>query len=143
MADRPTGVQREHAAILQRAFQFWVGRDIEGLLDLYSPDVIVTARDFMKAGPFQGHAGFMELLSLWNETWGAFDFDVQEIEPVGQRHVVATVMVTGGGRAGNGDVKRLSCWVAEIRTGLVAYLEAVNSPERAREIARSREAEGA
>jgi ketosteroid isomerase-like protein len=143
MARALTATQREHVALTQRAFQLYVGRDIEGVLQMYSPDVIVTAPEFMNAGPFYGHEGFMEWMSRWNEAWGSFDFDVQTIEPVGERHVVATVMVTGQGRESGAEVKRLACWVAEIRNGMGVYVEVVASEKRAFEIARQRESDGA
>ena len=142
MAGELTPTQREHIAMVQRAFQLWVGRDIEGVLEMYAPDVVVTAPDFMNAGPFHGHEGFMEWTSRWNEAWGSFDFDVQDVDAVGERHVVATVMVTGEGRESGVPVKRLACWVAEIRNKQGVYIEVVGSPERALRIAREREGLG-
>ena len=100
MADEPTARQRENMSLAQRALQLYVGRDIEGLLALYHSDVVVTAPDFMNAGPFHGHEGYMEWISRWNEAWDDFDFDLRAIEPVGERHVVLSIP---GQRAGRGQ----------------------------------------
>jgi ketosteroid isomerase-like protein len=134
-----TAAQREHVAMVQRAFQLWVGRDIEGVLEMYAPDVVVNAPHSTDAGPLHGHEGFMDWMSRWNAEWGSFDFDVQAIDAVGERHVAATVMVIGEGRESGAPVKRLTCWVFEIRDRRVVYVEVVGSPERALGIARERE----
>ena len=139
MESEPTPTQREHIAMVQRSFQLWVGRDIEGVLEMYAPDVVVKATDFTDAGLLHGHEGFMGLMSRWNEDWGSFDFDIQAIDAIGERHVVATVMVIGQERQIGAPLKRLTCWVAEFRDRQGVYMELVGSPEGALKIARERE----
>jgi ketosteroid isomerase-like protein len=133
----------DRVALTRRAFQLYVGGDIEGLLELYSPDVVVTAPDFMNAGPFRGHDGYMKWLRRWNEAWETFDFDVRAVEPVGERHVVASVLVTGRGRGSGVQVEQMSYWVGEVRGGRCAYLEVLADEDRGFELARRREAESA
>lgn len=140
MAD-PTARQRENMDLAQRALQLYVGRDIEGLLALYHPEVVVAAPDFMDAGPLRGHGGFMEWISRWNEAWETFDFDVRAIDPVGENHVVLSILVSGRGAAGGAEVEQMSYWVAEIRNKLGTYLEVVLTEEDAFDLARRREAE--
>jgi ketosteroid isomerase-like protein len=140
VADEPTAAQRERISRVQRAFQLYIGRDIEGLLALYHPDVIVTAPDFMNAGPFHGHDGYMEWLSRWNEAWETFDFDIQAIDAVGDRHVVASVLVSGRGAGSGVEVEQMSYWVADIRNLLGVYLEVLVSRDAAFDLARRREA---
>jgi ketosteroid isomerase-like protein len=129
----------ERVDLTRRAFQLYVGGDIEGLLELYSPDVVVTAPDFMNAGPFRGHEGYMKWLRRWNEAWDEFDFDVREVEPVGDRHVVAAVLVSGRGAGSGVEVRQMSYWVGEVRQGRIAYLEVKTDPDRAYAVARDRE----
>lgn len=140
MADEPTATQREHIGLVQRAFQLYIGRDIEGLLALYHPEVVVTAPDFMNAGPFHGHDGYMEWLSRWNEAWETFDFDIKAIEAVGDHHVVASVLVSGRGAGSGVEVEQLAYWVADIRNLLGVYLEVLVSREDAFDLASRREA---
>jgi ketosteroid isomerase-like protein len=129
----------ERVELTRRAFQLYVGGDIEGLLELYSPDVEVTAPDFMNAGPFHGHGGYMEWLRRWNEAWDTFDFDVHAIEPVGERQVVASVLVSGRGAGSGAEVRQMSYWVGEVREGLATYVEVKADREAAFELARRRE----
>jgi ketosteroid isomerase-like protein len=138
MSTEPTGAQRQHIALVERAFQFHVGRDIEGLLQLYDPNVVVTAPDFTDAGRFHGHEGFMEWLSEWNEAWGLFDVEIQEIEAVGEGHVVASVLVTGSA-AGGEPRKQLTYWVADIRGLLCVHLDVLVSERDAFDLAHGRE----
>lgn len=141
MADEPSARQRENMGLAQRALQLYVGRDIEGLLALYHPDVVVTAPDFMNAGPFRGHDGYMEWISRWNEAWETFDFDLNAIDPVGENHVVLSILVTGRGAGSGVEVKQMSYWVAEVRNMLGTYLEVLLAEEDAFDLARRREVE--
>jgi hypothetical protein len=139
MEGEPTAAQRENAALVQRAFQLYVGRDVEGVLELYDPDVEVIAEDFLDEGPFHGHSGFMEWSSQWN---AKYDFDLQRVTPVGARHVAAELVVSEprGPQAGR---ERPAGWVAEVRQRLIVHHELVALPEYAFDIARRRERLGA
>lgn len=139
MEGKPTAAQRENAALVQRAFQLYVGRDVEGVLELYDPDVEVVAGDFLDAGPFHGHAGFMEWSSMWN---AAFDFDLRTVTPVGERHVAAELRVREP-RGPHGGRERPAGWAVEVRRHLIVHHELVALPEYALEIARRRERLGA
>jgi len=131
----PTAAQRENTALVQRAFQLHVGRDVEGVLALYDPDVEVIAGDFLDEGPFHGHSGFMEWSSKWN---AKFDFDLRTATPVGARHVAAELVVSEprGPQAGR---NRPAGWLVEIRRRLIVHHELVALPEYAFETARRRE----
>jgi ketosteroid isomerase-like protein len=137
----PTARQRENMALAQRGLQLYVGRDIEGLLALWHADMVVTAPEFMNAGPFRGHDGYMEWISRWNEAWESFDFDVRRIDPVGDNHVVMSILVTGRGAGSGVEVEQMSFWVVEIRDKLGRYLEVLLSEDEAFDLARRREAE--
>jgi ketosteroid isomerase-like protein len=138
-----TPSEAERVRLVRRGFQLYVGGDIEGMLELYDDGVEVTAGEWMNAGPFHGHAGFMEWLRRWNEAWDTFDFDIRSIEPVGERHVVAEVFISGRGAGSGIEVGNTSGWVAEVRNGLGRYVEVTASVEKALEIARRREGLGA
>jgi ketosteroid isomerase-like protein len=129
----------DRVALTKRGFQLYAGGDVEGLLEMYSPDVVVTAPDFMNAGPFRGHAGLMEWMRRWNEAWESLELDVREVEPIGERHVVATVLTSGHGRGSGVPVQRLAYWVIELRNRLATYVEVLASRDGALELARRRE----
>lgn len=141
MSDELTPTQRNNVALARRGFQLYVGGDIEGLLELYDPEVVVTAPQFMNAGPFHGHDGFMQWLRTWNEAWETFDFDVRSIDPVGERHVVASVLVSGRGAGSGIQVEQMAYWLVEVRNGLATYVEVLVDPDAAFELAQRREDE--
>ena len=93
----------------------------------------------MNAGPFHGHDGFMEWLRIWNEAWDTFDFDVRSVDPVGERHVVARVLVSGRGAGSGIRVEQMAYWLVEVRDGLATYVEVLVDPDEAFEQARRRE----
>ena len=139
MPDELTPTQRRNVALARRGFQLYVGGDIEGLLELYDPEVVVTAPQFMNAGPFHGHDGFMEWLRTWNEAWDTFDLDVRSVDPVGERHVVASVLVSGRGAGSGIRVEQMAYWLLEVRNGLAKYVEVLVDADEALEQARRRE----
>jgi ketosteroid isomerase-like protein len=139
VSDELTAAEHERVELVRRGFQLYVGGDIEGLLELYDREVEVTAPEWMNAGPFHGHEGYMRWLRRWNEAWESFDFDVRSIEPVGERHVVAEVLISGRGAGSGVEVSTTSGWVAEVRNGRATYLEVTMSVDGARDVARRRE----
>src|SRR5688572_21667106 len=143
MEGERTAAQREHVQLFLRAFQFYLGRDIEGLLELIDPDVEVTAPQWMNAGPFHGHAGYMAWISQWNEAWQELDFDVVSVEPVGERHVVGEVLTRGRGVESGVEVEQTAGWMVEMRNRRAAYVEVTVGVESALEVARRRERLGA
>ena len=125
--------ERERVSLVRRGFQLFVGGDIEGMLELYHPEVEITGRDWMNAGPFHGHGGFMEWSRLWFEAWEDFDYDVQSIVPVGQRHVVAAVRIRGRGARSGIEVEDVAGWLIEVQDRQAIYVEvALRGPERSR-----------
>ena len=130
MADEPTISARSRC---QRAFQLYVGGDIEGLLELYNPDVVVTAPDFMNAGPFHGHEGFMEWISALERGVGRRSTSTSARS---SRSASATsslsVLVSGRGRAAGWRWSRCRTGSRRSATKLGAYLEVAGAIERAR-----------
>jgi hypothetical protein len=114
--------------------------DMEEALRYYSPEVRASASDFMNVGDFRGHEGFLEMNRLWDEAWDEWSYDVEEVQAVGERHVVARVRVGGRGRGSGIEVDQVVGYVIEVNDkGLASYLEITINEERALEIARERE----
>jgi ketosteroid isomerase-like protein len=73
------------------------------------------------------------------EAWEDFDYDVQSIVPVGERHVVAAVRIRGRGARSGIEVEDVAGWVIEVRDRQAIYVEVKLSVDRAFEVARRRE----
>src|SRR5688500_18818362 len=93
----PTAEQQRAVELVRPGFELYMAGDIEGVLELYDPEAVVTAPDFMNPGPFHGHSGYLEWMERWNEAWESLEFEVGEIVPAGERHIVADVLVRGRG----------------------------------------------
>jgi hypothetical protein len=114
--------------------------DMERALSFYSADVESSAADWMNVGIFKGHEGWLKMNELWNEAWEEWNYEVQEVQAIGERHVVARVRVGGRGRGSGIEVNEEIGYVVEINDdGLASYLEITKDQERALEVAHERE----
>jgi ketosteroid isomerase-like protein len=135
----PTAEQQRAVDLIRRGFDLYAAGDVEGVLELYDPEVVVTAPEFMNPGPFHGHAGYLEWADRWNEAWESLEFEVGEIVPAGERHVVADVLVRGRGSSSGVPAELRAAWMFEMREGRALYLEVLTTREAALELARRRE----
>jgi ketosteroid isomerase-like protein len=116
--------------------------DIETVLSVFADDIEIYApQDFLNAGTFHGHDGFLRWVSAWNEAWESFEIDVDAIEPVGQRHVVAEVHQRARGRGSGIDIDQRVAYVYELRDdGKCSFQGIYPEAEQAYAVAREREA---
>ena len=136
MSDLPAD---ERVALFRRAFELYAEGQVEEMLELYDPEVEVTAPEWMNAGPFQGHEGYLEWTRRFNEAWGTLEFEVRQVEAVGDRHVVGEVLTRGRGSGSGVEVEHAAGWVVEFRDGRGIYIEVTLSVDSAFELARRRE----
>jgi ketosteroid isomerase-like protein len=141
VASEPTAEQLRDAENFRRGFDLYLSGNIDELLELYDPAVVVTAPEFMNAGPFHGHTGYIEWVQRWNEAWETLEFRVGDVEPVGGRHIVADVHTTGRGRSSGVEVEVVAWWMVEMRDGRAVYLEVLTSREGAVDLVRQRESD--
>jgi ketosteroid isomerase-like protein len=139
----PTAEQQRGAELIRHGFELYAAGDVEAVLELYDPEVVVTAPEFMNAGPYHGREGYLEWSEAWNEAWESIEFEVGRIEPVGERHLVAEVLTRARGGNSGIDVEVKAAWMYEMRNGRALYLEVMTSVENATEVGRRREADEA
>ena len=93
--------QLRNIEIAHRAFDAYAAGDIDGVLAALSPDVIVHSPAGMgNAGTFHGREGYREWSGPWEEMWQEFHSEIEELEPLGERHLIAVVNQRGRGRDG-------------------------------------------
>lgn len=129
----------ERERLFREAMDAYVAGDLNRVLDLHHPDIEVTAPDWMNAGTFHGHEGFREWSQAWYEAWEAWTYDLKEVRSVGERHVVARVLVKGRGRGSSVEVEREVGYVVEVEDGVATYLEVTADEESALAVAHERE----
>lgn len=126
--------------LFRRGMEAFMSGDMERALAFYSRDVEASASDFMNVGEFRGHEGFLEMNRFWDEAWEEWNYDVQEVRAIGERHIVARVRVHGRGKGSGVEVEQVVGYVIDVNDeGLASYIEITINEERALEIAHERE----
>ncbi len=120
----------------------WTAGDVEATLANFADDLEVSVPpEFMNSGTFLGRDGFLEWIGQWNEAWEEISYELEEVVPVGDRHVVAAVRNRGRGRGSGVQVEDVRAWVLELRDDRVSYFSLQLSFEDAIAHAREREAD--
>jgi ketosteroid isomerase-like protein len=136
-----TSRQQRNVDLARQGMEAYNRGDLDEVLELFSPEVqIYTPPDFMNAGAFHGHEGFLNWISQWNEAWESFDIRVDRVEPVGHRFVLLDAHQVGRGRESGISVELDVTYLYEIIDGLCVYLAMYPDRERALADIRRREA---
>jgi ketosteroid isomerase-like protein len=135
-----TDGQQRNVGLARRGLEAYNRGDIDAVLKLFSPDVQVYAPpDFINSGLFHGRQGFLNWIGQWNEAWDSFDMQVKDVEPVGERFVIALVHQEGRGRGSGISVTQDVVYLYEVRDELCVYQAIHPDRERALEDIRQRD----
>jgi ketosteroid isomerase-like protein len=135
--------QRENLELARRGIAAYNAGDREAMFELFSPDIVVyTPPGLANAGTYRGFDEFRVWMQEWEEAWERFEVETDAIEPVGERHVVASVVQSGVGRGSGMEVKMPAGYVFEGEEGRCVYFAIHPSPEAARSDALERERSG-
>jgi ketosteroid isomerase-like protein len=127
MSEQNENVQRARAAT--EAFQ---RGDIEAFLATLDPEVeIFSTPDLPNPGSFVGREGWVEWSSAWFEAWEGFRVEIEEYEPVGERHVLMTARQSGKGASSGVPVEMRVYYLAEYRAGLATRFHLYGTREQA------------
>jgi ketosteroid isomerase-like protein len=109
-------MSQDNGEIVQSLFERWNARDMDGLRELYDPDVIVRAPEgWPEPGPFVGPDAVMRQWNEMRETWNA---DV--LEPVsdfigsGDR-IIARFIWRATGHGPDADLQLSGVWTVRKR----------------------------
>ena len=65
-------MSQENVEVVQAGFEVWNAGDMEGLRELYHPDVILrTAEGWPEPGPYVGREAVMRFFGQLRDTWDA------------------------------------------------------------------------
>ena len=129
----------EHA---RRAFEAFDGGEGERVLEMMDPEIEVYSPPALaNSGTFHGREGYMRWVTDWLEVWEEFNAGTKydEIEPVGERHVIVPVHQTAVGRGSGVPVELDLCFMGEIKGELWIALHLYPDVDEAREVAERRE----
>jgi ketosteroid isomerase-like protein len=131
----------ERIALARRGIELYDAGDLEGALELLSPEIETHAPpDTLNRGTFHGIEGFLHWTAQWSEAWEHFEREVLRIEAIGERHAVAVVRQHGRGRGSGLEVEMTSGYLFELgEDGRCVYFALHNQVEDAFAAARERE----
>lgn len=129
--------EREEA--FRQTMEAYTAGDLERTLGFYHPEIEVTAPDWMNAGPYRGHEGFLAWSGAWYEAWESWAYELKDVRAIGERHVVARVRVSGRGRTSSIEIDQEIGFVVEMKDGLTTYIELTLDEEAAMKVAHERE----
>jgi ketosteroid isomerase-like protein len=131
----------ERVELLLAGWRAFEGGDVPTVLEYFDPEVEVFAPpEAGNPGTFHGHDGFLSWVGHWYEAWEDFSQELLEVEPVGERCVIADVRQVARGRSAGLELERTVSYVYELRAGKVVYMALFVDAEDARAAAVEREA---
>jgi len=138
-----TARQARNVERVRTGFDAFNRGDFEAVVAVLDAEVeIVASRELMNAGTFRGHGGYRDWLAQWLEAWERFEPQIERIEPVGERHVVAGVRQSARGRESGIPVEMEVAYMFELREETTSALHLYTSWDEAVTEAERREREG-
>ena len=136
MSDGQANVDRARAAteLFQRG-------EVEAFLATMDPEVeIFSTPDLPNPGRFAGREGWIEWTSQWFDAWADFEVEIEDYEPVGERHVLMSARQRAKGAGSGVPVEMRVYYLTEYRDGLATRFHLYADREEALEVARAAEA---
>ena len=132
-------MSRENVEIVRRMYDAFHGRDVEGALGHFHPDVEVDAS---KARPDigigRGHEDVNALVASWIGAWDHWREEIEEIRDLGSRVLVLSVQ-RGRGKGSGAEVEARYAVLYELDGGRITSLRMYRNAAEALEAAGSDE----
>jgi ketosteroid isomerase-like protein len=132
--------QERNAELTRTGLAAWIAGDREKAIATFTEDVeIYVPPELGNAGTYRGIDQFLSWFQAWDDAWSSFEMSVGEIEPAGERHVIAMVRSTGVGAGSGIQVENELAWLFGVRGGQMEYLSLQPDASAARELAARRD----
>jgi ketosteroid isomerase-like protein len=105
-------------------------------VELYSPPELGNS-----PAAVRGHDGYLRWLNAWLEAWEDYEVEVERIEPVGERHVVADCRQRATGRESGVAVEFVVAYMWEVAAGRATAFHLYRTWDEAVAAAMQREAD--
>jgi ketosteroid isomerase-like protein len=136
----PSDRQRQNLEVARAGVEAYQRGDIEAVLAMTAEDnEIFLPPTLPNSGTFRGHEGFLTWVGQWLEAWEEFAVEVRDIEPVGDRHVVATMRQSARGKGSGIPVEMEIFYMWEIRGDEILAMHLYPTREEAMDAAERRE----
>jgi ketosteroid isomerase-like protein len=131
---------RENAALVRRVVEVFQAGDFEQIFALAHPDFeVFVPASLANAGRYRGRDGFLTWLEQWLEAWEGFTVQIDDVEPVGEHHVVANMHQSAQGKGSGVAVEMNISYLWDIREGRLAAMHLYATREEALRAAEQRE----
>jgi ketosteroid isomerase-like protein len=105
------------------AYERYSAGDIEGLLELFHPEVeVVVAPPNFESGTYHGHDEYLGLLQRWGASWDEMRIEPRSLEAAGE-WVLAVVNYIGRGTGSSVEVTQSSWELSHWPDGLCRRYE--------------------
>src|ERR671911_167997 len=122
----------ERIELARVAWEAYNAGDIEGVLRILDPDVVVHVPvELANSGTYRGHDGYRRGFGGWVEAFDHLSVDEFELEPVGDRHVVVDARQSGRGRGSGIEVEMRLGYMFELRDGKVVRFHVLHGRDAA------------
>ena len=113
-------MSQENVEIVRAAFDAYFRGDMESVLRLMDPEIVVMQPSEVPDGrTLHGHAGVMEAIAAWPEQWDDYQLEIVQIVDAGDRVAVRTHQ-RGRGKGSGVEVEDEIWFVAGFRNGRIA-----------------------
>jgi ketosteroid isomerase-like protein len=132
--------QLRNVELARGGLEAWTSGDVEATLASFTEDIeVFVPTGLMNSGTYRGRDEFLQWVEQWDEAWAEISYELEDLVPVGDRHVVATVRNRGQGRGSGVDVEDVRAWVLELRGDRSSYFSLQPNADEALAHARARE----
>ena len=132
-------MSQENVEMVRAAFDAWHQGDMEGMLRLMHPEIVVTQPPEIPDGTtFHGHAGVRQAIAAWPDQWDDYQLEIVQVVDAGN-HVAVQTHQRGRGRGSGVEVEDEVWFVTGFRDGKIGQwrmfrdqrqaLEAAGPPE--------------
>lgn len=136
-----TPEQEANLELVRGGLEDWIAGNQEAAIATFTDDVeVFVPAELGNAGTYTGIEQFRRWFAAWDEAWSEFEMKIEDIGPVGERHVVAMIQTRGVGAGSGIEVGNLLAWVLGIRDGRMEYLSLQPDRDAGHALVREREA---
>jgi uncharacterized protein len=115
-------MSQENIEVVRRSFDAWNRGDLAAYLGCFDPEVEwTTTGRYVEAGTYRGHEGLLRYLGGLTAEFDDVEINPEALVQVGDR-IVATVRITGRGRASGALVELTLTGVCSFRDGTIVRI---------------------
>jgi ketosteroid isomerase-like protein len=132
----------ERIRLVERGTEAFQRGDMRAVLELMAEDIELDSPPELGNSPrgARGRDAYLAWLEDWLEAWDDYTLEIEAIEAVGERHVVADCLQRATGKESGITVDLPLAYMYEIRDGQVTAMHLYRTHEAASEVALAREA---